>query len=52
MQNPFVWHDLMTTDVEGAKAFYKKEHTAKRDRAQKDPSCWCVSGWAGRNSWP
>ena len=23
MQNPFVWHDLMTTDVEGAKAFYK-----------------------------
>jgi predicted enzyme related to lactoylglutathione lyase len=24
MQNPFVWHDLMTTDVEGAKAFYKK----------------------------
>ena len=24
MQNPFVWHDLMTTDVEGAKAFYQK----------------------------
>jgi uncharacterized protein len=24
MQNPFVWHDLMTTDVEGAKAFYRK----------------------------
>jgi uncharacterized protein len=24
MQNPFVWHDLMTTDVEGAKAFYGK----------------------------
>jgi uncharacterized protein len=24
MQNPFVWHDLMTTDVEGAKAFYHK----------------------------
>jgi uncharacterized protein len=23
MQNPFVWHDLMTTDVEAAKAFYK-----------------------------
>jgi len=22
MQNPFVWHDLMTTDVEGAKKFY------------------------------
>jgi predicted enzyme related to lactoylglutathione lyase len=22
MQNPFVWHDLMTTDVEAAKAFY------------------------------
>ena len=22
MQNPFIWHDLMTTDVEGAKAFY------------------------------
>jgi uncharacterized protein len=24
MQNPFVWHDLMTTDVEGAKTFYQK----------------------------
>jgi uncharacterized protein len=24
MQNPFVWHDLMTTDVEGAKTFYGK----------------------------
>ena len=24
MQNPFVWHDLATTDVEAAKAFYKK----------------------------
>ncbi len=24
MQNPFVWHDLMTTDVEAAKAFYQK----------------------------
>jgi predicted enzyme related to lactoylglutathione lyase len=24
MQNPFVWYDLMTTDVEGAKAFYQK----------------------------
>ena len=24
MQNPFIWHDLMTTDVEGAKAFYGK----------------------------
>ena len=23
MQNPFVWHDLMTTDVEAATAFYK-----------------------------
>lgn len=23
MQNPFVWHDLMTTDVEAAKAFYR-----------------------------
>jgi uncharacterized protein len=22
MQNPFIWHDLMTSDVEGAKAFY------------------------------
>ena len=22
MQNPFVWHDLMTADVEGAKKFY------------------------------
>lgn len=22
MQNPFVWHDLMTTDVEAAKRFY------------------------------
>jgi predicted enzyme related to lactoylglutathione lyase len=22
MQNPFVWHDLMTSDVEGAKKFY------------------------------
>jgi uncharacterized protein len=24
MQNPFVWHDLATTDVEAAKAFYQK----------------------------
>jgi hypothetical protein len=24
MQNPFVWHDLATTDVEAAKAFYNK----------------------------
>ena len=24
MQNPFVWHDLTTTDVEGAKLFYGK----------------------------
>ena len=24
MQNPFVWYDLMTTDVEGAKTFYQK----------------------------
>jgi uncharacterized protein len=24
MQNPFVWHDLMTTDADGAKAFYAK----------------------------
>jgi hypothetical protein len=24
MQNPFVWHDLATTDVEAAKAFYHK----------------------------
>ena len=24
MQNPFIWHDLMTTDVEAAKAFYGK----------------------------
>ena len=23
MQNPFVWHDLTTTDVEAATAFYK-----------------------------
>ncbi len=22
MQNPFIWHDLMTNDVEGAKTFY------------------------------
>jgi uncharacterized protein len=22
MQNPFIWHDLMTSDVEAAKAFY------------------------------
>jgi predicted enzyme related to lactoylglutathione lyase len=22
MQNPFIWHDLMTSDVEGAKKFY------------------------------
>ena len=22
MQNPFVWHDLMTSDVESAKSFY------------------------------
>ncbi len=22
MQNPFIWHDLMTSDVEGAKTFY------------------------------
>jgi uncharacterized protein len=24
MQNPFAWHDLMTTDVEAAKSFYGK----------------------------
>jgi uncharacterized protein len=24
MQKPFVWHDLMTTDVEAAKSFYGK----------------------------
>ena len=24
MQNPFIWHDLMTTDVEAAKTFYGK----------------------------
>jgi uncharacterized protein len=24
MQNPFVWHDLMTTDVAGAQSFYGK----------------------------
>lgn len=24
MQNPFVWHDLMTTDVEAAKVFYSE----------------------------
>lgn len=24
MQNPFVWHDLMTTDIKAAKAFYGK----------------------------
>jgi predicted enzyme related to lactoylglutathione lyase len=24
MQNPFIWHDLMTTDVESAKTFYSK----------------------------
>ena len=24
MQNPFVWHDLMTTDVEAAKIFYSE----------------------------
>ncbi len=23
MQNPFIWHDLMTSDVNAAKAFYK-----------------------------
>ena len=23
MQNPFVWHDLLSRDVEGAKKFYK-----------------------------
>ncbi len=23
MQNPFIWHDLMTSDVEAAKTFYK-----------------------------
>jgi uncharacterized protein len=22
MQNPFIWHDLMTSDVDAAKAFY------------------------------
>ena len=49
MQNPFIWHDLMTKDVEAAKKFYAdvvgwtfiRSANAELHRA----TCWRTRRW-------